>query len=105
MSIFSGPIGQANAQKDAAEQLESLLTQKLLESSGAFKGSGEAGSSMSSGLFAETLADAVAQSGGLGLARQLQTQLPQALGNESVRDVTHSLIAHPATAEEPGGKS
>jgi Rod binding domain-containing protein len=105
MSIFSGPIGQANAQKDAAEQLESLLTQKLLESSGAFKGTGEAGSSMSSGLFAGVLADAVAQSGGLGLARQLQTQLPQALSHESVKDVTHFLIAHPAAAEEQGGQS
>lgn len=105
MSTFSGPISRANAQKDAAEQLESLLTQKLLESSGAFKGSGEAGSSMSSGLFAEVLADAVAQSGGLGLARQLQTQLPQALDSKSVMDVTHLLIAQPAAAEEQGGQS
>jgi len=105
MSILSGPISAANAQKDAAEQLEALLTQKMLESSGAFKGTGEAGSSMSSGLFAEVLSDAVAQSGGLGLARQLQTQLPQALSEKSVRDVTHSLIAHPASAEEQGSQS
>ncbi|HEX4386862.1 MAG TPA: hypothetical protein VH083_28100 [Myxococcales bacterium] len=105
MSIFSGPISAANAQKDAAEQMESLLTQKMLESSGAFKGTGEAGSSMNSGLFVEVLADAVAKSGGLGLARQLQSQLPQALSEKSVRDVTHSLIAQPATAEETGGQS
>jgi Rod binding domain-containing protein len=105
MSLFSGPVAARDAQQQAAEQLESLLTQKMLESSGAFKGSGEAGSSMSSGLFASTLADAVAQSGGLGLAKQLQSQLPQGFGDKSVKDVTHSLIAHPATAEEQGGKS
>ena len=103
MSIFSGPI--ANAGKEAAEQLESLLTQKMLESSGAFKGTGEAGSSMNSGLFVEALSDAVAQSGGLGLARQLETQLAQTVSSQSVRDVTHSLIAHPATAEEQGSQS
>jgi len=105
MSIFSGPIAASNAQQEAAEQLESLLTQKMLESSGAFKGSGEARSSMSGGLFASTLADAVAKSGGLGLAKQLQSQLPQGFSDKSVIDVTHSLIAHPAAADEQGGKS
>jgi hypothetical protein len=104
MSIFSGPIAPGNAQKEAAEQLESLLTQKLLESSGAFKGSGEAGASMNSGLFVEAMADAVAKSGGLGLAKQLQSQLPQGSGEKSVKDVTHDLIAHPAAAEEREGQ-
>ena len=52
------------------EQKNPVAFVARLESSGAFKGSGEAGSSMSSGLFAGVLADAIAGSGGLGLARQ-----------------------------------
>jgi Rod binding domain-containing protein len=108
-SISNAPIDARNASHQAAQQLEALLTQKMLEATGAFKGSGEAGSSQASGLFVEALADAVARSGGLGLAKQLESQLPQAVSHAPVKapvkDVTHELIAHPARVEEKGSQS
>jgi Rod binding domain-containing protein len=99
-TIASGPIDARNASHEAAEQLESLLTQKMLESSGAFKGSGEAGSSLASGLFTEVLADAVSKSGGIGLTAQIEASLP----HPTVKDLAHELIAHPPPADEMGGQ-
>jgi len=52
-----------------------LLVKQLLESSGAFKGSGASGSDLRMGLFVEALADAVAKSGGFGLASMLEKQI------------------------------
>jgi murein DD-endopeptidase MepM/ murein hydrolase activator NlpD len=60
---------------DASQQVESLMMKQLLESSGAFKGSGEAGSQIRTSLFVEVMADAVAKSGGMGLAAQLESSL------------------------------
>lgn len=60
---------------DAATQLESLIVKQLLQSSGVFKGSDTPGSAHVYDLFAESLADAVANSGGLGLAT-LMTESP-----------------------------
>jgi murein DD-endopeptidase MepM/ murein hydrolase activator NlpD len=54
---------------DAAVQLESVLLKQLLHSSGVFKGSDSPGSAHAFDLFAESLADAVAKSGGMGLAK------------------------------------
>ncbi len=56
---------------DAATQLESVMIKQLLHTSGAFKGGDAPGSAHAWDLFAESLADAVATSGGLGLARLL----------------------------------
>lgn len=61
---------------DAASQLESLIVKQLLQSSGVFKGSDTPGSAHVYDLFAQSLADAVAQSGGLGLAT-LMTESPK----------------------------
>lgn len=58
---------------EAATQLESVMIKQLLHTSGVFKGSDTPGSAHVYDLFAESLADAVAKSGGLGLAR-LMTQ-------------------------------
>lgn len=54
---------------EAATQLESVLIKQLLHSSGVFKGSDSPGSAHAYDLFAESLADAVAKSGGMGLAK------------------------------------
>ncbi len=54
---------------EAATQLESVLLKQLLHSSGVFKGSDSPGSAHAYDLFAESLADAVAKSGGMGLAK------------------------------------
>lgn len=63
---------------DAATQLESVLIKQMLHSSGVFKGGDAAGSAHAFDLFAESLADAIAKSGGFGIAKLLtQAQGPQ----------------------------
>lgn len=57
------------------QQLETMLVKQLLDASGAFKGSGASGSDLRMGMFVEALADAVAKSGGFGLAAMLEKQL------------------------------
>jgi murein DD-endopeptidase MepM/ murein hydrolase activator NlpD len=66
---------QAEAPKEVSTALESLLLKQLISSSGAFKGSGAAGSNTIQNLFADTLADAVAKSGGLGLGAPVEREL------------------------------
>jgi hypothetical protein len=63
----------------ACQALESTLLKQLLSSSGAFSGSDAPGGSLHAQMFVETLADAVAKSGGLGLGRMIE----QGLGAES----------------------
>ncbi len=62
--------------REKASQLESFVIKQLLTASGAFKGQGEvAGSSLTQEMFADTLSQAVAASGGLGLAPLLSKSL------------------------------
>ncbi|MBE2252153.1 MAG: M23 family metallopeptidase [Myxococcus sp.] len=63
---------------EAAIQLESVLVKQLLHSSGVFKGTDSAGSAHAFDLFAESLADAVAKSGGMGLAKLMTAGQPDA---------------------------
>jgi murein DD-endopeptidase MepM/ murein hydrolase activator NlpD len=65
----------AEAPQAVGTALESMLIKQLISSSGAFKGSGAAGSDTIQNLFADTLADAVAKSGGLGLALPVEREL------------------------------
>lgn len=59
------------------QQLEAFIVKQLLTASGAFKGTGEAGSSLTSELFAESLAEAISASGqGLGLAQLMDASVP-----------------------------
>jgi len=60
-----------DASEQASKALEALVLKQLLQSSGVFHGSSSAGSGVRSDLFAEALADAVAQAGGVGLATQM----------------------------------
>jgi len=66
---------QAEAPKAISTALESLLLKQLIQSSGAFKGTGATGSDITQNLFADTLADAVAKSGGLGLGVPVEREL------------------------------
>lgn len=60
---------------EASRALEATLVKQLLESSGAFKGTGVAGSQLNAQMFMEVLADAVAKDGGFGLAKMLEKSL------------------------------
>jgi murein DD-endopeptidase MepM/ murein hydrolase activator NlpD len=76
MSILDAGVQRPKDLHEAAQALESVLLQQLLKSSGAFHGTeGIAGSEMRSDLFVGALADAVARSGGMGLAAQLEKSL------------------------------
>lgn len=86
MSLLSGPTLRPNsdpaeARKETARSLESMLLKQMLSASGAFKGGEMAGSSMNADLFAEAIADAVSKGGGLGLANVLERSLPGGEGN------------------------
>jgi murein DD-endopeptidase MepM/ murein hydrolase activator NlpD len=70
----------ADPEHRAAEQVEAYLMKQVLLSSGLFKGSGAAGSSIHAEMFADALADAVSHTGVLGLASQLAPSAPAGLG-------------------------
>jgi murein DD-endopeptidase MepM/ murein hydrolase activator NlpD len=94
----------AEAPQAVGTALEAMLIKQLISSSGAFKGSGAAGSDTIQNLFADTLADAVAKSGGLGLAipverelRSLQSGTPAA--SSAPGAPTAAPTVTPATAQ------
>jgi murein DD-endopeptidase MepM/ murein hydrolase activator NlpD len=58
--------------RDAARSLEAMVLKHLVTASGAFTGGEGPGAAIRSDLFATTLADALAKSGGIGLAAQLE---------------------------------
>lgn len=60
---------------EASKALEALFLRQLLASSGAFRASGSAGSSLHTDLFVDALADAVADAGGLGIAPAIAASL------------------------------
>lgn len=60
---------------EAYQQLEAIMLRQMLQSSGAFRASSTPGAQLRTDMFVETLADAVAKAGGLGIARMLERQL------------------------------
>ncbi len=91
----------------AAEQLETLLLRQVVVSSGAFGGGDTAGSAVRAGLFADTLAEALAKSGGMGLADQIERSLggkpaiPAAVAAASPQVATSSPRGFPAPVPGP----
>ena len=70
---MSGPVRNP---AEAFQQLEAIMLRQMLQSSGAFKADGTTpGAQLRTDMFVETLADAVAKAGGLGIARMLEHQL------------------------------
>jgi murein DD-endopeptidase MepM/ murein hydrolase activator NlpD len=78
--------------KKASKQLESILIKQVLLTSGVFKGTEAAGSSITNDLFAEHLANAIAGSGGFGIGTLVQ----HALSNKA--------SPAPDQAERPNGE-
>jgi murein DD-endopeptidase MepM/ murein hydrolase activator NlpD len=99
-----GPIKDAG---DASRALEATLLRQLLASSGAFKGGSGAGEQMHAEMFMEALADAVSQSGGLGLAKVLESNIGgQEAGSDKFSDAPNeaprSATDAPASPKLPG---
>ena len=59
----------------AAQQMEAAILRQLLAASGAFKPADVAGGQLRADMFVETLADAVAKGGGIGIARMLEDEI------------------------------
>jgi murein DD-endopeptidase MepM/ murein hydrolase activator NlpD len=60
---------------EAAQALESMLLKQIVVASGAFKGGEAAGAGIRADVFAQTLSDALARAGGIGLAALLERSL------------------------------
>lgn len=75
------PTAEAQRERlrDAARSLESMVLKHLVTASGAFTGGDGPGATLRADMFAQTLADALAKGGGIGLAAQLE----RALGAEA----------------------
>jgi murein DD-endopeptidase MepM/ murein hydrolase activator NlpD len=84
---------------EASRALEAMLVKQVVTSSRAFGGGESAGSAIRADLFSTTLADAVAQSGGLGIADQLARSLtpgsaPQAQASRPPASALPASLAH-----------
>ena len=85
MSLLLGSGPAASSPKDAAEKMEALLLQQLLSSAHLFgKSSTAPGAALRGDLFAEALAEAVAKSGEVGIAKLID-QSPTALNGTGGR--------------------
>ena len=69
---MAGPVRDRS---EAFQQLEAVMLRQMLKTSGAFRASDSPGAQLRTDMFVETLADAVAKAGGLGIARMLQHQI------------------------------
>jgi Rod binding domain-containing protein len=67
--------GAPDSTEAATQQMEAAFLRQLLTASGAFKPADVAGGQLRADMFIETLADAVAKGGGLGIARMLKDEL------------------------------
>jgi murein DD-endopeptidase MepM/ murein hydrolase activator NlpD len=65
--------------REAAQALESMLLRQVVVASGAFKGGEMAGAGIRADVFAQTLSDALARGGGIGLADLLERSLAGSL--------------------------
>jgi murein DD-endopeptidase MepM/ murein hydrolase activator NlpD len=83
---------------EASRALESMLVKQIVTSSRAFGGGESAGSSIRADLFAETLANAVASAGGLGIAAQItRSMTPGAVVGAPPPAPGPSALAHAPT--------
>ena len=88
---------------EASRALESMLIKQIITSSGAFKGGESAGKDVRADLFASTLADAVAGSGGLGIADQLTRSLTP--GQAPVPGARPAQVGPSPSAHQPSGEN
>lgn len=67
--------GAPDSTEAATQQMEAAILRQLLTASGAFKAADVAGGQLRADMFIETLADAVAKGGGIGIARMLEDEI------------------------------
>lgn len=91
--------------RDAAEgarTLESILLKQLIQESGAFKGMAQAGGKLYGEMFCEALANAVAQSGGVGIAKLVEGSFDKSeAGQGADPDVAGHVLLSRAASKAP----
>ncbi|HXI58937.1 MAG TPA: peptidoglycan DD-metalloendopeptidase family protein [Polyangia bacterium] len=95
---MAGPIRDAS---DAYQQMEAMMLRQMLQSSGAFKAGDVAGGQIRADMFVETLAEAVAKGGGIGVARMLEDSLSNKDAGEPSVAKTPAKMSTP-TSGHPG---
>jgi murein DD-endopeptidase MepM/ murein hydrolase activator NlpD len=88
---------------EASRALEAMLVKQVVNSSHAFSGGDSAGSAIRADLFSTTLADAVAQSGGLGIADQLARSLTPGGAAQAHPSRQPSAVLPASVAHTPSG--
>ena len=84
--------------------MEAAILRQLLQASGAFKPSEVAGGQLRADMFIETLADAVAKGGGIGIARMLEDEVGQGdPAGAGVASMTASMTARTIRRCRPRG--
>jgi murein DD-endopeptidase MepM/ murein hydrolase activator NlpD len=92
---------------EGAQALESILLKQLFQESGAFQGMSHAGGKIYGEMFCEALANAVAQSGGMGIAKLVEGSFDKSGGAEAAgagdADLSqHFLVGRTAVSGPPG---
>lgn len=98
--------GPVRDKSEPFQQLEAVMLRQMLKSSGAFRASDSPGAQLRTDMFIETLADAVAKAGGLGIARMLERQIGPQGGASSPAPPAPSanfVPAHRATPRPTAG--
>jgi Rod binding domain-containing protein len=80
----------------ATQQMEAAILRQLLHASGAFKPADVAGGQLRADMFIETLADAVAKGGGIGIAHMLEDEI-QKTGTSGVKSSAKPAEAVPSS--------
>jgi Rod binding domain-containing protein len=92
--------GLPDSTEAAAQQMEATILRQLLTASGAFKPADVAGGQLRADMFIETLADAVAKGGGIGIARMLEDEIEKT-GVKSGAKPAEAVGSHDVNADGP----
>jgi murein DD-endopeptidase MepM/ murein hydrolase activator NlpD len=93
---------------EGARTLESILLTQLIQESGAFKGMSQAGGKLYGEMFCEALANAVAQNGGVGIAKLVEGCFSKSGegedGGPEVADVAGQVLLQRAAKSDAGAE-
>jgi murein DD-endopeptidase MepM/ murein hydrolase activator NlpD len=94
MALLDSAAVAPKSTEDVSREMEALLVKQMLKASGAFHQSKTAGSNVTADLFIDTLSDAIAKSGQLGIGK--------ALAREIGKPVPPTPSLAPAVGSGPG---
>ena len=94
-------MNQIKTAAEGARTLESILLKQLIQESGAFRGMSQAGGKIYGEMFCEALANAVAQGGGIGIAKLVEGTFEKGAGalpaGASAPNIDGEFLFHKST--------